>query len=580
MKVSNFTQTYSKVFPIDWINKLDWTTQDKSKESFMFGRTKIELFIEDSFKAFTLSALCGEYIVKDLNPDLDKITNSLITDYPPITDGNRLKESLYQSFSDLESDLILVSKRYKALIKLVNDKISRINHDYIVSAFSSSKQRCSNELLNDIIHYCFSICSQDHFFKFSEKNTANILLIREELNKKQQKSNGVISNIYKVLLDKCSFLLKKLIHIKGEAEYTLDFETRSLNSESISLFFLNRFDSFFSFLHIKETHQENNHIDNWKRRCLLRKSSFTECILLMRFYIKNGGSRQEVESLMDDFQACIEIFNIKREFDRYAINSLRNYMQNCYFSYLISTKHIKYEEFLVEIDKIDNLQKQTKIYNFHPYEKAINYLLNEIDINIKEGADKKSIIEKQQILEKYYNKLKDAISWCQGQNYYPFQLPYWECLHKIGEANIIVFIPSSFTRPLDYGALDELHSKYATKIAAINEQIRICEDKKEILALKQELNNHQKVYIQILGLFTGILTFLFEIVNIFSTSNSNNNISLQEKVDNTAVIGILLLLFSSTIYLLTSCQKRLFSFYNIMFLLMIIGYFFLLFKFY
>lgn len=255
-------------------------------------------------------------------------------------------------------------------------------------------------------------------------------------------------------------------------------------------------------------------------------------------------------------------------------------MQNCYFSYLISTKHIKYEEFLVEIDKIDNLQKQTKIYNFHPYEKAINYLLNEIDMNIKEGADKKSIIEKQQILEKYYNKLKDAISWCQGQNYYPFQLPYWECLHKIGEANIIVFIPSSFTRPLDYGALDELHSKYATKIAAINEQIRICEDKKEILALKQELNNHQKVYIQILGLFTGILTFLFEIVNIFSTSNSNNNISLQEKVDNTAVIGILLLLFSSTIYLLTSCQKRLFSFYNIMFLLMIIGYFFLLFKFY
>lgn len=50
MRISNFTQTYLKLFPIDWIDKLDWTSDEKSKESFMFGRTKIETFIEDSFK--------------------------------------------------------------------------------------------------------------------------------------------------------------------------------------------------------------------------------------------------------------------------------------------------------------------------------------------------------------------------------------------------------------------------------------------------------------------------------------------------------------------------------------------------
>lgn len=81
------------------------------------------------------------------------------------------------------------------------------------------------------------------------------------------------------------------------------------------------------------------------------------------------------------------------------------------------------------------------------------------------------------------------------------------------------------------------------KFAAINEQIRIWDDKKEILELKQQLDSHQKTYIQILGLFTAILTFLFGTINIFSTSN--NNISLQEKIDDTAVIGILLLIFSS-----------------------------------
>ena len=578
MRISNFTQTYLKLFPIDWIDKLDWTSDEKSKESFMFGRTKIETFIEDSFKTFTTSALSGEYVVKDLNPCLDELRNSLMRDYPPIMDNNPFKEALYKSSRDLESDLLLVSKNYKALIKSVDDKISRTNHDYIISAFSTSKRKCSNELLDDIIHFCFPICIQDHFLKFTEEKIANLLLFREELSEKTLKSSEATSKIYKVIHDKCSFLLKKLMHIKGEAEYTLEFETRLLNRESINLNFLNRFDSNFSYLHVGENHRKDEYFNNWKKKCQLSTASFTECVLLMRFFVKNGGSQKEVESLLDDFHACVDIFNIKRIFDKYAINSLKNYMQNCYFSFLLSKQHIKFEDFKVEVDKIDNLQLQTKIYNFHPYEKAIEYLLNEIDINIKDGVDKKKILEKQQLLEKYYNKLKNAISWCQGQDYYPFQLPYWECLHKINDANIIVFIPSSFTRPLNYNALDELHSKYVTKIAAINEQIRIWDDKKEILELKQQLDSHQKTYIQILGLFTAILTFLFGTINIFSTSN--NNISLQEKIDDTAVIGILLLIFSSIIYLFTSRKNEFFSFRNIMFLLMIVGYFFLLFKFY
>ena len=82
----------------------------------MFGRTKIETFIEDSFKTFTTSALSGEYVVKDLNPCLDELRNSLMRDYPPIMDNNPFKEALYKSSRDLESDLLLVSKNYKALL--------------------------------------------------------------------------------------------------------------------------------------------------------------------------------------------------------------------------------------------------------------------------------------------------------------------------------------------------------------------------------------------------------------------------------------------------------------------------------
>ena len=73
-----------------------------------------------------------------------------------------------------------------------------------------------------------------------------------------------------------------------------------------------------------ENHQIDEHVNNWKKKCLLRISSFAECILLMRFFVKNGGSQKEVESLMEDFQACIDIFNVKRTFDKYAINSLKN----------------------------------------------------------------------------------------------------------------------------------------------------------------------------------------------------------------------------------------------------------------
>ena len=50
MRISNFTQTYLKLFPIDWIDKLDWTSDEKSKESFMFGRTKIEHLLKIHLK--------------------------------------------------------------------------------------------------------------------------------------------------------------------------------------------------------------------------------------------------------------------------------------------------------------------------------------------------------------------------------------------------------------------------------------------------------------------------------------------------------------------------------------------------
>lgn len=125
---------------------------------------------------------------------------------------------------------------------------------------------------------------------------------------------------------------------------------------------------------------------------------------------------------------------------------------------------------------------------------------------------------------------------------------YNECSKSFDR--IRVFTPSSYSRPIDYKALNDDLQQYKTDVGILKGEISLHKERTKIEALKTEIDASKKSNIEILSLFTAVITFLFGCVNIFSDKN-NISISISQQILQIVCLGLILLLFVSAIYLLT-----------------------------
>ena len=121
-------------------------------------------------------------------------------------------------------------------------------------------------------------------------------------------------------------------------------------------------------------------------------------------------------------------------------------------------------------------------------------------------------------------------------------------LIKLGFAPFYQVVPSTFSRAIDYSALflylNEAKQK-EREIRMITINFKTSNKTKKI---EEIVNRSEKRTYELLALFTGIITFLFSVVNIFTV---NNNSDLKLLITNTMGLGFILLLFVGLI-LLTS----------------------------
>ena len=121
-----------------------------------------------------------------------------------------------------------------------------------------------------------------------------------------------------------------------------------------------------------------------------------------------------------------------------------------------------------------------------------------------------------------------------------------ECLVLYKELSIRLFIPSSFTRPIEYKILSDEIMEYKSKIVFFRNKLELLKEKDDIERIKQEIAKSERKYIEILGVFTAVITFLFGTIDFFSTAKKSADI-----IYPSIAIGLILLLFSSSIYFLT-----------------------------
>lgn len=542
---------YEKEFPDDWIDKLDWSSANKADESFKLGQKKISGFHRICFINASKSLLGGEYLFSIGSHNRAKqvferywtqehyCSKAEEDDY-----SFSLKEKLYNQYELLDNYIRDLFYDYTSFIISINEKIEPINHKYIFKATTNSPiSNVGNKYFRFLKELIFPLCFIEHHLSFSKRNLEGITILLERLKyEKGKETDEQCINIFQLAIYKASFILKKLLHKGDSFEILIDLQKTEITRNSITTFPDNIEKLFSYFENIHEGHPYTEAIITKSQLSIYGgRGTFMQMAHLMNYYCVECKSKQQIERLLSDFeQKYTSIYNklIKHNFDKYALCTLRNFMYNCKLSYVLQQKECTTEQLCNEIEIIENIQEETNIRNFYPYKKAIEFLLNKAKSKINERDTSFDYNKFIKLLDDYIDKFDKNINWCQNHCFYPVQLLLKECIVEVDKD--MIFLPSSISRPIDYGKLQKVRENFRSDIEFIRNSAIYIKDKIDTETIKDELKNIEKRYLEIGGILIGVVTFLFGTINIFSQQASTP----QQLFESTMWLGVILVMFA------------------------------------
>lgn len=557
-QINKCLEEYKATFPVDWIDEYDWTDATQYQVNYKNGITKINNFIESCFVGFSRSVISGEYLIKDSIPaTLEKFSEIVENEYAP-DNAIQLKRRLFLEYQKLDENLQITVNRYRQLVHVIINKINQESHKYLVYAIAT-KGKHQTPSKFDALRYVFDIYLLDHMLSYGTGDIQKLILIHESLAKEELEQSELIQPIFRALKDKCFFLIKKMVYFDGIAEYSIDFKVKHINKGCIQADAFQDLDKYFEFFHKHEYTENETMVVEWEQNCFNKKATLGQMILLMKFYkdYKNTIERQ-IERLIEEFDELYK--NIyskfsKRKFDVYALHTLKNYMYNCRLSFRISHNY-NFESLCKDMDELEYIQASTHVKNFYPFRKAITFLLKDIKRDIDSRKCSENLLKRKfNLLSSYIPKLDEAITWCEEQRFYPVQNLYNECIKKDNGYNGVVFTASSFSRPIKYSDLRDELQEFKSEVRLLKNEISLQKERDNIEKLKSEVDASKKSNVEILGIFTAVITFLFGCVNIFSNEN-NATQTISQQMFHIVCLGLILLLFVSIIYILTMRKEN------------------------
>lgn len=179
------------------------------------------------------------------------------------------------------------------------------------------------------------------------------------------------------------------------------------------------------------------------------------------------------------------------------------------------------------------------IYNYHPYQKAIEYTIKSLKEDIVNRVNKSILIEKIECLRQWEESFHDKIEWCKQNQCYAFQLTFSECTEINKEYKI--FHPSSFSRPLKFDEISKKRERLDWECAMLESEIVKYEDVLSLQEAQKKIKNMERKNMEQMGLFITITTFLVGLLSIFI--GNNGNVSITEKMIYVIALGNILIIF-------------------------------------
>lgn len=542
---SKYTQTvldkFNTTFPDNWIENLNWS--NSAKMAFAEGIQTIDHFREDTVVQLSKLVLSGDHLLNEtfsLNGLLTKI-NGLIED---VVFKKVLKVKLIFEYQSMLKDLI-------DIIRLVKNHIEQTKKKYlpdnlVISAnFFTYQDRNNRHKMVNLMSLICEPCDVEYSFSYNELYINNLLLLRQYLLDERQKQNGELSHILLAVLTKVELLLSKLSAFfdNKKISYYHDWKLETIELDCPDKYPKEDFRFLFQ-KYLEPSSLDNITILEWQQDSLQQDVSMWKLAFLMRYYTKCTNSIEQIDNLLrlafhhhDEYERGNE-HNVVNDC---ASRSFLNYMYNSRFSFLCQhEKDYTYELMKVDLQKIESIQAQTLIYNYHPYQTALNYVIKEIESKLSH-VQFENISQLVCDLKKYYKKFKTNVAWCKKYQPYLVQLRYNFSSVKFDDCDFKTYCPSSFCRPLRFKDLDEDIISYASKIAFLENESKNQNNRKLILDAKSKIDNMERKNMEQMGLFITITTFLVGLLSIFI--GNDGSVSIIEKMHYVIALGCILTVF-------------------------------------
>lgn len=174
-----------------------------------------------------------------------------------------------------------------------------------------------------------------------------------------------------ILNEKCLFLMKKLlIEDNKEFDYLIDFELKHYSVKSLDFSYILKHDEAFEFYRSESYSNNDAYGLNLDRQAYSGKMFIGKYALLMKYYKDSKNTDEtQIEHILDEFNSYYNSLSEqlnRRVFDKYALNTLKNYMYNSRLSYRMKSDNYSFDSLKRDIKEIMSLQKSTCVLTSIP----------------------------------------------------------------------------------------------------------------------------------------------------------------------------------------------------------------------
>lgn len=529
---------FEREFPENWLNEL--TIEDLNRTY----TNKIDEVIEKAFNLFCVSLLSGEYIkssYEDTRKELDSLKIFFETKFDAVGVTADIQEFLD---SNLKSKLVDFIKK---LIKFYRDFIARLalltTYPFHQVNFSVSNSSTTSTQLEDSLRgkaklFLIYINVQliDHFFNDDEGIYENLTYLHDDIKKSTVPNVLKTAIIEKIRFLKHKWILRQLIYsesddtinkkgyIDSDGEVKEFFEEEEYRSQNPKL------SEWSSYLESHYGLQKNWKQLISKRGHKLKKEQLSSLSLiqihsLIKYYKDAHPSPDELRKIADYLiskRDAVKKLHTKLVYEKSIIYALNNL-----YSLLISMQPIEDKKLKSLKEEIEQLQNKFNIDNFFADKKFITYKLSQI----QKAYDNRTFLnglknetEELLSLDSILNRCKERMVWAYNHHSLIFQLPYEDSLVYLNNKKLKIYYASTFVLPIPKHTnqleFKELQAQY-DKLSILTKALTSLENEfQEVNNLKKDLQNTDFRSVEIIGVFTAIITFVMASIPSFKFINS------------------------------------------------------------